>query len=170
VTAGDTPSVRARLDLVRALTDGGLPCGVFLAPVLPYLTDSDEHLDRLLAEIAAAGATGCTVIPLHLRPGAREWFFSWLRRERPTLVPMYEQIFGRGSYVGAGYRRSLARRMRPILDRHGLSGPSGGDQRGTAGAGNPENGEAGFPEGALPAVGGQAPRRLPDASEQLTLA
>ncbi|MGI8651934.1 MAG: radical SAM protein, partial [Geodermatophilaceae bacterium] len=60
-----TPSVRARLDLVRALTEAGLPCGVFVAPVLPYLTDTDEHLDRLLGQIAAAGATGCTVVPLH---------------------------------------------------------------------------------------------------------
>ena len=51
-----TPSVRARLDLVRALTEAGLPCGVFVAPVLPYVTDTDEHLDRLLGQIAAAGA------------------------------------------------------------------------------------------------------------------
>jgi len=165
-----TPTVRARLDLVRALAEAGLPCGVFVAPVLPYLTDTDEHLDRLLGEIAAAGAAGCMVLPLHLRPGAREWFFSWLRRERPTLVSTYEQIFGRGSYAGAGYRRSLARRVRPILDRHGLSGRSGGDQRGTAGAGNPEDGENDFPEGALPTAGGRPPRRVPDASEQLTLA
>ena len=33
------PTPRARLDLVKALTDAGLPCGVFLAPVLPGLTD-----------------------------------------------------------------------------------------------------------------------------------
>ena len=39
------PSPRARLDLVKALTDAGLPCGVFLAPVLPGLTDTVEQLD-----------------------------------------------------------------------------------------------------------------------------
>ncbi len=166
-----TPSVRARLDLVRALTDAGLPCGVFVAPVLPYLTDTDEHLDRLIGEIAAAGATGCTVLALHLRPGAREWFFAWLRRERPALVPAYEQIYGRGSYVGADYRRTLARRVRPILDRHGLSGRSGADQRRISDSGAAPNGEGDFPGGALPggrAIGpGQAIRH--DA-EQLTLA
>ncbi len=53
-----TPTVATRLELVRALTDAGLPCGVFVAPVLPYLTDTDEHLDRLLGQIAAAGTTG----------------------------------------------------------------------------------------------------------------
>src|ERR671917_1492640 len=39
------PTPRARLDLVKALTDAGLPCGVFLAPVLPGLTDTTEALD-----------------------------------------------------------------------------------------------------------------------------
>ncbi|MDQ3715035.1 MAG: Rv2578c family radical SAM protein, partial [Actinomycetota bacterium] len=140
-----TPSVRARLDLVHALTEAGLPCGVFVAPVLPYLTDTDEHLDRLLGQIAAAGATGCTVLPLHLRPGAREWFFGWLHRERPALVPAYQQIFGQGSYVGASYRRSLARRVEPILDRYGLSRRSGAAQRMTTARGIPGDDEADFP-------------------------
>src|SRR3954452_14395572 len=72
------PSPRARLDLVKAVTDAGLPCGVFLAPVLPGLTDSVEHLDAAIGAIGAAGASGVTVIPLHLRAGAREWFFTWL--------------------------------------------------------------------------------------------
>src|SRR3954452_12525189 len=54
------PSPRARLDLVRAYAEAGLPCGVFLAPVLPGLTDGVEHLDATLAAIADAGATGVT--------------------------------------------------------------------------------------------------------------
>ncbi len=164
-----TPSVRARLDLVRALTEAGLPCGVFVAPVLPYLTDTDEHLDLLLGQIAAAGATGCTVVPLHLRPGAREWFFSWLGRERPELVMTYEQVFGRGSYVGADYRRSLARRVAPLLRRHGLGRRTGADQRRLT----EENGDgkSEFPEGALPAAGHRS--AAPSGHEpvsQLTLA
>ncbi len=166
-----TPSVRARLDLVRALTEAGLPCGVFVAPVLPYLTDTDDHLDRLLGQIAAAGATGCTVVPLHLRPGAREWFFTWLQRERPALVPAYQQIFGRGSYVGADYRRSLARRVSPILDRHGLSRHGRAAQRNIEASGIPGDEEGDFPAGALPQLG--RPPTSTDrqaATQQLTLA
>jgi DNA repair photolyase len=79
------PTPRARLDLVRALADAGLPCGVFLAPVLPGLTEGTAEPDAALGAIAAAGATGVTVIPLHLRPGAREWFMAWLAREHPDL-------------------------------------------------------------------------------------
>ena len=121
------PSPRARLDLVKALTDAGLPCGVFLAPVLPGLTDTVEQLDAALGAIAAAGATGVTVIPLHLRPGAREWFMTWLRQAHPELVPRYEQLYARRAYVPAEYRTWLAAarraaaeqaRPRPAVRRH----------------------------------------------------
>ncbi|HWE88719.1 MAG TPA: intein-containing Rv2578c family radical SAM protein [Pseudonocardiaceae bacterium] len=116
-----TPSPHARLELVRRVRDAGLPCGVFVAPVLPRLTDSVEALDGLLAAIAEAGATGATVLPLHLRPGTLEWFAAWLRREHPELAGEYRNLFARGSYVDRRYRRMLAERVGPLLRRHGLA-------------------------------------------------
>ena len=115
------PSPEARLQLVRRITDAGLPCGVMVAPVLPMLTDSAEALDALLARIAAAGATGATMLALHLRPGAREWFHAWLVREHPALVEPYARLYRRGSYVDPAYRRALAERVAPLLRRHGLT-------------------------------------------------
>jgi DNA repair photolyase len=116
-----TPSPQARLELVRRIREAGLPCGVMVAPVLPKLTDSVEQLDRLFAAIADVGATGATVLPLHLRPGAREWFAAWLRREHPELVDTYREIYARGSYADRRYRRLLAERVGPLLRRHGLA-------------------------------------------------
>ncbi|EUA32668.1 radical SAM superfamily protein [Mycobacterium xenopi 4042] len=53
--------------MIAAVRDAGLDCHVMVAPVLPYLTDSAEHLEALVRDIAAAGATGATVLGLHLR-------------------------------------------------------------------------------------------------------
>jgi DNA repair photolyase len=172
------PTPRARLDLVRALTDAGLPCGVFLAPVLPGLTDTDEHLDAAIGAIAAAGASGVTVIPLHLRPGAREWFMAWLRGAHPELVPRYERMYARRAYVLAEYRTWLAQRVAPILARYGLDRQSGGTARKAMTPGVPGDEEAGFPEGSLPSAGmpGVRPKAKtvpvvaePEAAEQLSL-
>ena len=115
-----TPTPRARLELVRAIVGAGLPCQVLVAPILPMITDSDEQLDHILGEIAAAGATGATVFALHLRPGAREWFLRYLHRHHPQLVELYQELYCKGSYVTRGYATDLARRSSVLLRKHGL--------------------------------------------------
>jgi DNA repair photolyase len=151
------PGPRARLAVVRAAREAGLPCGVFLAPVLPWLTDSLDHLDHAIGQVAAAGATGVTAFPLHLRPGAREWFLAWLDREHPELAPRYRTLYARGANASTEYHRWLAERVAPIVRRHGLDRPPFG--RGGSG-----REAASFPAGALPAGGPP-----PAAQEQLTL-
>lgn len=114
------PSPRARIDLVRAVREAGLPCGVMVAPVLPWLTDTDAQLDDLFGRLAAAGASGVTPLVLHLRPGTKEWFMQWLAREHPSLVTRYEQLYGNRAYAPASYQRAFTERVRPLLDRHGF--------------------------------------------------
>ena len=124
-----TPSPQARLDLVRKARAAGLDCAVLAAPVLPWLTDSAEALDELFRQLAEAGASSVTVIPLHLRPGTREWFARWLAREYPALVPRYRELYARGSYVPKAYRERLGQRIGPLLRRHGLAPRTGYDPR-----------------------------------------
>ncbi|PTR27742.1 DNA repair photolyase [Rhodococcus sp. OK519] len=115
-----TPDPRARLDLIRAVTDAGLPCNVMVAPVIPYLTDSTAHLDGLLEAIAEAGATGVTIFPMHLRGSTRGWFLNWLASEHPALVRRYRQLYGRGAYVTPEYKLWLRARVEPMVDKYGL--------------------------------------------------
>src|SRR5699024_8336544 len=98
-----TPSLRARLDVVRRFAERGLHCSALMAPILPGLTDSVEQIEETVAAIAEAGAARLTPVVLHLRPGAREWYRSWLPREQPHLVPLYRELYGRGSYVPKAY-------------------------------------------------------------------
>lgn len=116
-----TPTPRARLDLITRLRDAGLPCGVMAMPILPWLTDSDEALDKLFGALAAAGATGVSAGALHLRPGAREWYMEWLARTHPELVGRYRRLYGGGTYASAEYRTWLSQRVQVHRRRHGLS-------------------------------------------------
>ncbi|MCD2109634.1 Rv2578c family radical SAM protein [Rhodococcus rhodochrous] len=115
-----TPSPKARLDLVKAIVDAGLSCHVMVAPVLPFLTDSRQHLDTLFGSLAAAGASGVTAIPLHLRGSTRGWFLSWLAQEHPALMRRYRRLYGRGAYVAPEYSQWLDERVAPLLERHRL--------------------------------------------------
>ena len=114
------PSVRGRLDFIGSIRDAGLPCGVMVAPVLPWLTDSTEQLDHLLTLLSEAGATGVTPLVLHLRPGVKEWFMKWLAYDHPALVSRYESLYAHGSYVAPSYQRSFDIKIRPLLARHGF--------------------------------------------------
>jgi DNA repair photolyase len=162
-----TPRPRARLELVAAVRGAGLECGVLLAPVLPWLTDGEEQLDAALAGLAAAGASGVSVIPLHLRPGAREWFLGWLAREHPRLLPGYRRLYARGAYVPAEYRDWLRARVGPLLERHGF-GRSAAHRDAPGVPGDPESR---FPAGSLPPLRGPTGAEGPgeDAAVQPTL-
>ena len=116
-----TPSPQARLGLISAIRDAGLDCHVMVAPVLPLLTDSVEHLDALLGQIAEAGAKGVTVFGLHLRGSTRGWFMAWLARSHPELVGEYRQLYRRGAYLPSDYRKLLHNRVTPLVAKHGLA-------------------------------------------------
>ena len=117
-----TPTPAARLELISAIAEAGLGCHVMVAPVLPYLTDSEAHLDALLSRIAAAGATGVTVFGLHLRGATRGWFLAWLGSAYPELLPRYRELYGRGAYLGPEYRERLRTRVAPLVARYSLGG------------------------------------------------
>ena len=115
-----TPTPKARLDLIRAITDAGLECSVLAMPILPWLTDSEDQLDALFRALADAGAADVTAGPLHLRPGAREWYLAWLEREYPALVPGYRRLYGAGSYAPKDYREWLGERTARARSRYGF--------------------------------------------------
>jgi DNA repair photolyase len=118
-----TPSTAARLATVRAAREAGLPCAVFMMPVLPYLSDSKEHLERAFAQIADAGATSVAYSALHLRPGAREWYLQWIDREHPELTSRYADMYRGGAYAPKAYRAWLAERVQPLLRKYRLDRP-----------------------------------------------
>jgi DNA repair photolyase len=115
-----TPTAKARLATVTAVRDAGLDCAVFLMPILPFLTDSRDHLERAVAAVKAAGGTSIVYSALHLKPGTKEWYFQWLHGAHPELVERYRSMYARGTYAPKEYRQWLAAKLRPIIQRHGL--------------------------------------------------
>lgn len=96
-----TPPPAGRIEAVRRLNAAGIPCGVLIAPVVPGLSDDDEHLTEVARACRDAGATDVHPIALHLRPKVREHFLAFLAQERPDLLSLYRTRFPRGSYQPA---------------------------------------------------------------------
>ncbi len=116
-----TPTTAARLATVAAAASAGFQVSVFMMPILPFLTDGEEHLNEALGRIKAAGASHVTYAGLHLRPGVKEWFARWLNTYRPDLTPRYRRLYGDGAYAPKDYRRHLASVIKPLIAAHGLA-------------------------------------------------
>jgi DNA repair photolyase len=120
-----TPRPAARLEAVRALNDAGVPCGVLMAPILPFLTDDDEHLEETVRAIAEARATHVYPIVLHLRKGgAREWYLRWLREHHPDLAGRYRELYGTGAYAPKAYQRKISEKVQRLARRFKVGGSS----------------------------------------------
>lgn len=65
-----------RMRTIRTLADAGIPVGVLIAPIIPFVTD--EHLEHVLQAAAQAGATHANYTVIRLPYEVKEIFQDWL--------------------------------------------------------------------------------------------
>ena len=70
-----------RLETLRRLAQAGIPCGVLVAPIIPFLNDKD--IERILEQAAGAGVTRAGYQLLRLPFEVKELFQDWLERSYP---------------------------------------------------------------------------------------
>ena len=128
LTEPGTPHPLRRVEAVARLNEAGVPCGVLVAPVLPGLSDSPEQLDAVVKACVDAGARSIAPILLHLRPGVREHYLSWLEEARPELVDDYRGLYPR-AYAPAKTQDALAETVRQLVERHGGRSVRPGESR-----------------------------------------
>src|SRR5579872_1217559 len=108
------PRPALRLETVRRLRAAGICVSVFPNPIMPGITDSERHLDRLARAARDAGALSFGGGPLFLMPTAQKVFLPFLEREFPQLVPRYRELFARGAYLGREYKEVLQQRVQRV--------------------------------------------------------
>lgn len=127
-----------RIEAIRALAGAGVPVGVMVAPVIPFLTD--DGLERVLEAAAQAGASRAGYVLLRLPHELGPLFEDWLRHHYPlkaahVMSRLRQMRDGRHNDPGFGSRMRgeglladlLARRFATACRRLGLeSGGRGG--------------------------------------------
>ncbi len=102
-----TPSRRLRT--IRALSEAGIPVGVSIAPLIPFVTEPD--LERVMEACAEAGATSASYIVLRLPWEVAPLFKDWLAAHFPDRA---ERVMGRVRDMRGGkdYDADFAKRMK----------------------------------------------------------
>ena len=70
-----------RVETVRRLSEAGVPCGVFVAPIIPFLNDKD--MEAVLEAVADAGARWASFTLLRLPWEVKDLFKGWLEQHYP---------------------------------------------------------------------------------------
>jgi len=118
------PRPELRLATVRKLREAGLCVGVFPNPIMPFITDSESHLDTLARAARNAGAQYFGGGPLFLMPSAQQVFLPFLDEHFPDLAPRYREQYQNTAYLGKHYKETLRARVQKVRARYALaSGP-----------------------------------------------
>ncbi|MEK8126486.1 radical SAM protein [Paenibacillus filicis] len=117
-----SPAPSMRLRALAGLREQGIEAGVFIAPLLPYLTDSEEQLLPLIQAIKQADASFVMGSVLRLNNAAvKSWFFSALRDHYPRLTERYARLYAGSASAPKLFRSEIADRLEALLQAHGLS-------------------------------------------------
>jgi DNA repair photolyase len=121
-----------RIEAVRRLAAAGIPTGVNVAPVVPFLTDSE--LEAILDAAAAAGAIRAGYVLLRLPWELKGLFRDWLDAHFPLKADHvmsrlqnmrggrdYDSRFGTRMKGEGIYAELLAQRFRKTCARLGLN-------------------------------------------------
>jgi DNA repair photolyase len=98
-----------RLRTIRTLAEAGIPVGVSIAPVIPFVTEPD--MERVLEACAEAGATSASYIVLRLPWEVAPLFKDWLAAHFPDRA---DRVMGRVRDMRGGkdYDSDFAKRMK----------------------------------------------------------
>jgi DNA repair photolyase len=98
-----------RLRTIRTLADAGVPVGVSIAPIIPFVTEPD--MERVLEACAQAGATSASYIVLRLPWEVAPLFKDWLAAHFPDRA---DRVMSRVRDMRGGkdYDSSFATRMK----------------------------------------------------------
>ncbi|TPW32394.1 PA0069 family radical SAM protein [Martelella alba] len=98
-----------RLEVIRALSDAGIPVGISLAPVIPVL--NDHEIERILDSGKAAGASEASYILLRLPLEVAPLFKDWLLEHYPERFRHVMSLI-RSMRGGKDYDAEFVRRMK----------------------------------------------------------
>ena len=104
-----TASPSARLRIVRAMAESGIPVGVMVAPIIPML--NDHELEQIIEESANAGAGFAGYIMIRLPLEVLPLFEDWLEEHYPLkALRIMNRI--RDLHKGREYIAQFGERMR----------------------------------------------------------
>lgn len=114
------PRPELRLRAVAVLAGAGVETGVFLNPIQPGITSTNENLEAVARAAKRAGASFLGGGLLFLMPSAQQHFFPFVQKEFPHLAAAYRSHYEQNAYLRGEAAERIRRRVDRIRAEQGL--------------------------------------------------
>lgn len=110
-----------RFQAIKILSDNGIFAGIMMNPVLPFITDSEENIKKIVKLAHESGAKFIhTYMGMTLRENQRDYYFKKLDILFPSLKDKYIKYYGeRYNCVVPDYKR-LYKVFTDECDKYGI--------------------------------------------------
>lgn len=88
-----SPSTAKLLQTLKTLNDNGIPTFVFVNPIVPFMTDSQESLYQLFKEISQTGCKTVFFGVMKLNPLTWSLFKERIKTYDSTLIKNFEDLY-----------------------------------------------------------------------------
>ena len=113
-----------RLETMKKCKEEGFLTGVCFIPVLPFLSDSKEELDRTIKTVKEHGADFIFVGGLTLfgkgPADCRTLYYQFLEKHYPELVPKYKNLYRMSFAPPKLYQKELEEKSRRFCEKYGI--------------------------------------------------
>jgi DNA repair photolyase len=117
------PSPAERLEALKGIKALGIPCALFLLPVIPFVTDTEQLIDAALQAATDVGVDYLIFGGMTLKQGRQsEYFLRHLARHHADYLDEYGKIYRADPWgqATAEYYRRLHERFRSIAGKYNL--------------------------------------------------
>jgi len=108
-----------RINTLRRAADAGVRIYTFLGPFMPFLTDTEEQLDRLIGEVSKLPIEHGYVDKLNARPGVWNSVVQYLHMYHPELIQPTRRVLFNDDDAQA-YLAELRERVCRIAEAYGI--------------------------------------------------
>ena len=111
-----------RIEVLKKLNKENIPTVVWLSPILPYINDNEENINKIIDACLKTNVKGiiCFNMGLTLREGNREYFYKKLDTHFPSLKEKYINEFGKRYAVISPNNRNLMRLFKKLTDENNI--------------------------------------------------
>lgn len=115
-------TTKERFETLMELKKAGIPTIVWLAPILPFINDTEENINGILDYCIEAEVKGiiCFGMGVTLRDGDREYFYHALDKHFPGLKSKYIHTYGNAYNVNSPNNNMLMSLFRERCSKNGI--------------------------------------------------